>query len=92
LVKEGPATDDQLPALSGILKKMSVSEVLHELPSWKPQDRQALVRRVMELDDQGLTTEELKLAETRLEAHRKDPSSALSPNEVLGRLKKLITR
>ena len=56
---------------------MSVTEVLHELPHWKPQDRQALVRRVMELDDQGLTTEELKLAETRLEAHRKDPSSAL---------------
>ncbi len=71
---------------------MSVTEVLHELPHWKPQDRQALVRRVMELDDQGLTTAELKLAETRLEAHRKDPSSALSPNEVLGRLKKLITR
>ena len=44
---------------------MSVTEVLHELPSWKPQDRQALVRRVMELHDQGLTAEELKLAEAR---------------------------
>jgi hypothetical protein len=71
---------------------MSVTEVLHELPSWKPQDRQALVRRVMELDDQGLTTEELKLAETRLEAHRKDTSSSLSASEVLGRLRKLIGR
>jgi len=42
--------------------------------------------------DQGLTAEELKLAEIRLEAHRKDPSSALSINEVLGRLRKLIGR
>ena len=92
MVKEGPATDEQLPALGEVFKEMSVTEVLHELPHWKPQDRQALVRRVMELDDQGLTTEELQLAETRLEAYRKDPSSALSPTEVLGRLKKLITR
>ena len=92
MVKEGPATDEQLPALGKVFKEMSVTEVLHELPHWKPQDRQALVRRVMELDDLGLTTGELKLAETRLEAHRKDPSSTLSPNEVLGRLKKLISR
>jgi hypothetical protein len=71
---------------------MSVTEVLHDLPSWKPQDRQALVRKVMELDEAGLTPEELKLAETRLEAHRKDPSSALSAKDVLGRLRKLIAR
>jgi len=71
---------------------MIVTEVLHDLPSWKPQDRQALVRKVMELDEAGLTPEELKLAETRLAAHRNDPFSALSPSEVLGRLKKLITR
>jgi hypothetical protein len=44
------------------------------------------------LDDQGLTAEELKLAETRLEAHRKDPSSSLTASEVLGRLRKLIGR
>ena len=55
-------------------------------------DQQALVRRVMELDEQGLTAEELKLAETRLEAHRKDRSSSLSANEVLSRLRKLIGR
>jgi hypothetical protein len=71
---------------------MSVTEVLHELPSWKPQDRQALVRKVMELDEAGLTPEELKLAETRLEAHRKDPSSSLSAKDVLGQLRKLIAR
>ena len=50
---------------------MSVTEVLHELPNWKPQDRQALVRKVMELDEAGLTPEELKLSETRLEAQKK---------------------
>lgn len=46
----------------------------------------------MELDEEGLTPEELKLAETRLEAHRKDPASALAPDEVLARLRKLIAR
>jgi hypothetical protein len=71
---------------------MSVTEVLHELPSWKPQDRQALVRKVMELDEMGLTQEELQLVETRLEAHREDPSSSLSAKDVLGRLRKLIAR
>jgi hypothetical protein len=71
---------------------MSVTEVLHELPSWKPQDRQALVRKVMELDEAGLTPEELKLAETRLEVHRKDSSSSLSAKDVLGQLRKLIAR
>ena len=71
---------------------MRVTEVLHELPHWQPQDRQALVRKVMELDEEGLTPEELKLAETRLEAHRKDPASALAPDEVLARLRKLIAR
>ena len=71
---------------------MSVTEILKELPSWKPQDRQALVRKVMELDEEGLTPEELKLAETRLEAHRKDPASAIAPQEVLGRIRKLIAR
>jgi hypothetical protein len=71
---------------------MSVTEVLHELPSWKPQDRQALVRKVMELDEMGLTQEELQLVETRLEAHREDPSSSLSAKDVLGQLRKLIAR
>ena len=55
-------------------------------------DRQALVRRVTELDEKELTAEELKLAETRFEAHRKDPSSSLSASEVLSRLRKLIGR
>ena len=66
---------------------MSVTEVLHELPSWKPQDRQALVRKVMELDEAGLTPEELKLAETRLEAHKRGRMKALDGKTAVRKLR-----
>ena len=66
---------------------MSVTEVLHDLPSWKPQDRQALVRKVMELDEAGLTPEQLKLAETRLEAHKKGRMKALDGMSAVRKLR-----
>ena len=69
---------------------MSVAEVLHELPHWKPQDRQALVRKVMELDEEGLTPEELKLAETRLEAHQKGQMKAVGGEVALGKLRAIF--
>ena len=71
---------------------MSVTEVLHDLPSWKPQDRQALVRKVMELDKAGLTPEELKLAETRLEAHKKGQMKALDGQTALRKLRATFKR
>ena len=66
---------------------MSVTEVLHDLPSWKPQDRQALVRKVMELDEAGLTPEQLKLVETRLEAHKKGQMKALDGMSAVRKLR-----
>ena len=66
---------------------MSVTEVLHDLSSWKPQDRQALVRRVMELDEAGLTPEQLKVAETRLEAHKKGQMKALDGKTAVRKLR-----
>ena len=48
-----------------------------------------LNREVEVLDE---AAEEREEAETRLEAHRKDPASALAPDEVLARLRKLIAR
>ena len=71
---------------------MSVTEVLHDLPSWKPQDRQALVRKVMELDEAGLTPEELKLAETRLEAHKRGRMKALDGQTALRTLRATFKR
>ena len=71
---------------------MSVTEVLHELPSWKPQDRQALVRKVIELDEAGLTPEEVRLAETRLEAHKKGQMKALDGKTALRKLRATFKR
>ena len=66
---------------------MSVTEVLRDLPSWKPQDRQALVRKVMELDEAGLTPEQLKLVEARLEAHKKGQMKALDGMSAVRKLR-----
>lgn len=71
---------------------MSVAEVLHDLPSWKPQDRQALVRKVMELEEAGLTWEELKLVETRLEAHKKGQMRPLDGQTALRKLRATFER
>jgi hypothetical protein len=71
---------------------MSITKVLHDLPSWKPQYRQALVRKVMELDEAGLTPEELKLAETRLEAHKKGQMKALEGQTALRKLRATFKR
>jgi uncharacterized protein (DUF433 family) len=90
---EGGYSIDQFLADFPTVSRQQVLTFLQETKTGlEIADRQALVRRVMELDEQGLTAEELKLAETRLEAHRKDPSSSLSANEVLSRLRKLIGR
>ena len=43
----------------------------------------------MELDEKGLAAEHLKLAKTRLEAHRRDPASALGPQKVWGRPRRM---
>ena len=69
---------------------MSLTEVLHELPHWKPQDRQALVRKVMELDEEGLTPEELKLVEARLEAHQKGQIKAVDGEVALRKLRAIF--
>jgi len=71
---------------------MIVTEVLHELPSWKPQDRQALVRKVMELDETALTPEQLKLVEARLEAHKKGQMKALDGQTALRKLRATFKR
>jgi hypothetical protein len=65
---------------------MSFREVLAELPSLTFDQRQLLVRRAMELDDQITGTDEA-LVEKRLAEHRRDPSSALSLEEMEARVR-----
>jgi hypothetical protein len=56
---------------------MSLSQVLKALPAFTFEERQLLVRRVIELDDPPLSEADEKLVESRLAAHHQDPSSSL---------------
>jgi hypothetical protein len=58
--------------------RMSLAEILNELPAFTVAERQVLIRRAFELDDIGLSTEAEKLISSRLEAHHRDPASSVS--------------
>jgi hypothetical protein len=61
--------------------------VLAELPALSIAERQALIRRALELDDSGLSAEDLELVEKRLSEHAKDPGSAVSLEEMQRRVR-----
>jgi uncharacterized protein Smg (DUF494 family) len=64
------------------LLRMSLSQVLESLTAFTFEERQLLIRRVIELDDPPLSKADEKLVESRLAAHHADPSSSL-PLETL---------
>lgn len=66
---------------------MSFTEVLEELPGLTFEQRQLLVRRAVELDDEPLSAAELATVESRLMAHHANPSSSLSLEEMKSRLR-----
>lgn len=66
---------------------MSFGEVLAELPSLTFEQRQELVRRATELDDQGLSPDDEAIVSSRLEGHRKDPSSSVNLEEMKKRVR-----
>jgi putative addiction module component (TIGR02574 family) len=66
---------------------MSFSEVLAELPALSVAERQAVIRRALELDDPELSAEEEALVQKRLNEHRTDPSTAVSLNDMKQRLR-----
>ena len=61
---------------------MSLSQVLEALPDFTFEERQLLIRRVIELDDPLMSRADEALVESRLAAHHLDPTSSL-PLEVL---------
>ena len=71
---------------------MSFNEVLAELPLLTVDERQLLVRRAVELDDQGLAAEDELVVDNRLADHRRDPKSALPMNEMENRLRSRFTK
>ncbi len=66
---------------------MSFAEVLAELPAMTFEERQLLVRRALELDDSFLSESDEALIEERLKAHRADPNSSVSLEEMKKRLR-----
>ena len=66
---------------------MSLSQVLEALPDFTFEERQLLLRRVIELDDPPLSQADETLVETRLAAHRSDPTSSLPFEELKERLR-----
>jgi hypothetical protein len=65
---------------------MSFAQVLEELPALSLKRRRILIRRALELEDGPLSPEEESLVESRLDAHRKNPSSSLPLNEFKKRI------
>jgi len=70
---------------------MSLSQVLEALPSFTFEERQLLIRSVIELDDPPLSEDDEALVELRLAAHRNDPTSSL-PLETLKEYLRLRTK
>ena len=66
---------------------MSFAEVLQELPALTFEQRQLLIRRAVELDDPPLSEADESLIETRLNALRDAPASAVSLDEMKARLR-----
>ena len=71
---------------------MSFVEVLDQLPTFTLTQRQMLVRQALELDDPGLSASDEALVEERLAAHRTDPASALSLEEMKVRVRARLGR
>jgi hypothetical protein len=71
---------------------MSFNEVLAELPTLTPAQRQAIMRRALELDESPLSTEHEALVEERLAAHRGNPASAISLDEMAARLRSRFSK
>jgi Putative addiction module component len=70
---------------------MSLTEILAEIPKLSFAERQELVRRAIEVEDQELTAEEKAILDERLEDFRRHPESGISAKQlkdsVLQRLK-----
>jgi uncharacterized protein Smg (DUF494 family) len=66
---------------------MSFAEVLQELPALTFEQRQMLIRRAVEMDDQPLSESDQSLVESRLNALRDAPASAVSLADMKARVR-----
>jgi hypothetical protein len=66
---------------------MNFNEVIDELPRLTFEERQILIRKVLELDDPLLSADDEALVEARLAEHHENPESSLSLAELKRRLR-----
>lgn len=66
---------------------MSISQVLEALPDFTFEERQLLIRRVIELDDPPFSEADETLVESRLAAHHSNPTSSLPLHTLKERLR-----
>jgi hypothetical protein len=59
---------------------MSLTEILAEIPKLSFAERQELVRRAIEVEDQDLTAEEKTILDQRLADFRQNPDSGIRTN------------
>ena len=71
----------------GYIWTMSFTEVLQELPGLTVEQRQLLIRRVLELDEPPLSDADMNLVERRLASLRETPDSAVSAEDLKARLR-----
>jgi putative addiction module component (TIGR02574 family) len=76
---------------------MSKAEILEELSTLTKEERFEIRVRIAEMDNNGwldeddpLTDEEKALIEARIEAHEKDPASAIPWDEFDARLRRRL--
>ena len=71
---------------------MSLSQILEALPAFTFEERQLLVRRVIELDDPPISEADETLVESRLADHHSNPTSSLPLETLKERLRSRTKR
>ena len=61
---------------------MSLTEILAEIPKLSFAERQELVRRTIEVEDDELAPEEKAILAERLEDFRRDPNSGIPAEQL----------
>ena len=61
--------------------------MLQELPALTVQERQVVIRRVLELEEMPLSAAEEALVESRLAGHRKNPATSVPLEKMKRRLR-----
>ncbi len=78
------------PRVGAKVYRMSKAEILDEILKLTPEERDEIRQKLDDLDDDSLTPEQWALVDARMEAHRRDPASAIPWEEFDARLKRRL--